>query len=682
MKAYIIKASAPGPFKQYKKSMGAPPQNIFALAATTPPDVEVILCDETINMKPKYNLPADIVAILFHTPDALHAYKMADKFRSRGYTVVLGGLHTSFLSGEAFLHADAVMIGETEGIWEQLLKDFREGRLKPFYKREKPVDLSIVQAYPTNLIPPSKYNNFWSVLVSRGCVHKCEYCTVPEFFCGKYRLRPIENIVAEIKAAPSDCWFELHADNLTADRQYALDLFNALKPLNIKWMGEATIKLADDEELLKAAAESGCKGLLIGIETPSQSALQDSGKGFVTTETTREKIKRFHEHGISITSSMIFGFDTHTKDIFQETLDFCREIEIDEVESVLLIPFPGTPLYKRLEQENRILSKDWSLYDGSNVVFKPSNMTAEELKEGSVWFWTEIQRKNKSFLTKGPGSRQSEEVHHPEPAASRQGPVVTSTGSRRFRWKSILALGLIGIGLYFDIYWIWGFIFILWALGDLKSGYTYLMEMIPRSESPVFYWVVVTMWLSMGIWSFLFSPFSILKDNRFKAPPAVIFKQAESVKEFSNNKYLYSVKVPKNWTCSEQKDQYSITADFREPLHMGSMTLIAIDFQYPIKLKDFITYMEKQLAKDMPPVNSKHGKNIKEKLTLKGSKLEVVAKEYTGNFQGQNTRFLIAYSTNRNLAYTLIGTSDPADDHMSSILIEIIKSFKLKEKKS
>ena len=124
--------------------------------------------------------------------------------------------------------------------------------------------------FPTDIIPPAKYDHIWTVLVSRGCVHKCEFCTVPPFFCGKYRLRPIENIVAEIKVTPTD-WFELHADNLTANREYALELFQALKPLNIKWSGEATIKLADDGELLKAAAESGCQWLLIGIET----ALQD-----------------------------------------------------------------------------------------------------------------------------------------------------------------------------------------------------------------------------------------------------------------------------------------------------------------------------------------------------------------------------------------------------------------------
>ncbi|MCG8620265.1 MAG: radical SAM protein, partial [Desulfobacterales bacterium] len=268
----IIKASAPGPFKAYKKAMGAPPQGLFSLAAATPEDVGLTLCDETIGMRPKTNTTADIVVLLCHTPDAVHAYAMADRFRAAEKTVVMGGLHPTAMPEEALEHADAVLIGEAEGVWEDLLEDFRNNRLKRTYKRTGPVDLAQVRSYPTNLIPPSKYKHFWSVLVSRGCVHRCDFCAVPPFFSGKYRLRPIAHIVQEIKAAPTD-WFELHADNLTANRDYALDLFRALAPLKINWMGEATIKLADDPELLQAAAQSGCKGLLIGIETPSAAAL-------------------------------------------------------------------------------------------------------------------------------------------------------------------------------------------------------------------------------------------------------------------------------------------------------------------------------------------------------------------------------------------------------------------------
>lgn len=512
---YLIKASAPGPFKEYKKAMGAPPQNIFSVAAATPDWVEIDMCDETIGMKPNLKSKADIVALFFHTPDAVHAYKLADSYRSKGKTVVLGGLHPSFMPEEASGHADALLIGEAEEIWDELLSDYADQSLKPQYRRDNPVNLADVNPYPTDIIPPSKYGHVWSVLVSRGCVHRCEYCAVPPFFCGKYTKRPIENIVAEIEAAPTD-WFELHADNLTADRAYALALFNALKPLNIKWYGESTIKMADDEELLQAAADSGCRELLIGIETPSESALKESGKGFVKPGDIREKIRRFHAHGIKIISSMIFGFDTHTPDIFEESEAFCRYIELDEVEAVLLIPFAGTPLYHRLDDENRILDKDWSKYDGNHAVFQPTHMTPEELEEGADWFWQEIRKKKPVDAWRFENNDASDDPDGPRPhqadadkksAPSRRGasrvsgPALT-TDRTHIRWKSILALFFIGAGIWFNWYWVWGGLAIIWGVMDLKSGHAYLLDDIPRSESPILYWIVTSMWLVLGVWTF------------------------------------------------------------------------------------------------------------------------------------------------------------------------------------
>ena len=504
MKVYLIKASAPGPFKEYKKAMGAPPQNIFSVAAATPEGVSIEMCDETIGMKPKLNIKADIVALFFHTPDAIHAYKLADKFRAKGKTVVLGGLHSSFMPDEAAAHADALLIGEAEGIWEELINDFKNKTLKKFYEREKPLDLAEVKPYPTDLIPPSKYDHVWSVLVSRGCVHHCEYCAVPPFFTGKYRLRPIESIVAEIKATPTD-WVELHADNLTADRAYALELFKALKPLNINWFGESTIKMAEDEELLQAAAESGCRELLIGIETSSQGALKEAGKSFVDPDTIKGKISRFHEYGIKVISPIIFGFDNHTTDIFEESEQFCRHIGIDEVEPVLLIPFPGTPLFERLAAENRILHKDWSKYDGSYAVFQPANMTPEELEEGTDWFWNEIRKKKASNSVPHKKDKADSRPRSVRNDDLNRGPAL-STGGAPIRWKSILALCFIGIGLIFNWYWIWGALLIIWGISDLRSRYTYLLDEIPRSESPILYWIVVFMWLTMGIWALSNSP--------------------------------------------------------------------------------------------------------------------------------------------------------------------------------
>lgn len=383
MKVSLIKASAPGYYKQYKQERGGPPQNIFALAAATPPHVHFDLIDETANMKVKYNTDSDLISISMSTPDALHAYNHAKEFRRRGKTVVFSGLHPTFLPDEALKHGDAVIIGEQEGVWEELLEDFETGTLKRKYQNDEPVDLSTLNPYP-NCVPKRIYNDLWSVVVSRGCPFKCSFCLVNKFF-DRIRYRPVENVIDEIRNAGTN-WFELHADNLTHDRDYAMELFTALKPLNINWVGETTIRLAEDQELLEAAAASGCTYLLVGLETPSQSALKNISKGFVHPEQAKEYVSRLHEHNIIVDSSMLFGFDEHDTDIFKRALEFTEYVEIDICDPIISIPFPGSTLFKNLEAEGRILTYDWSLYDGGHAVFQPAQMTPEELEKGQEWF--------------------------------------------------------------------------------------------------------------------------------------------------------------------------------------------------------------------------------------------------------------------------------------------------------
>lgn len=684
MDVYLIKASAPGPFKEYKKAMGAPPQNIFSLAAATPAGIGITMCDETIGMKPKASVKADLIAILFHTPDAVHAYEMADRYRAKGKTVVLGGLHPSALPHEAQQHCDAVLAGEAEGIWKQLIDDFRNQHLQPFYKRETPVDLADVKPYPIDIIPPSKYGHVWSVLVSRGCVHRCEFCAVPPFFSGKYRLRPIDHIIAEISAAPTD-WFELHADNLTADREYALKLFKALKPLNINWYGESTIKMADDEELLRAAAESGCRELLIGIETSSKGALTASGKGFVDPDTTREKLSQFHAHGIKVISPIIFGFDSHTPDIFRESEEFCRHIGIDEVEPVLLIPFPGTPLHERLDRENRILSRDWSLYDGSNAVFQPANMTPEELEQGSNWFWEIIREKNRSASALRGSATPSPEHLISTGTASARGPAL-STGGTPVRWKSILALIVIGIGIYFNWYWIWGMLVIIWALTDLRSRHTYLLENIPRSESPVLYWIVVLMWLFLGLWALSTSPLvtgmmnsallgtvaPIAKNNVYADQ-----KSRQSLKSVENSRFDFTLQAPENWKISEQSDPNSVSIHIQEQHDMASVTAIAVDYQMSISLKAFIGDMEKALQIDLPFAieAALFGPVTTMILDTSGTRMHI--RRYKGTYQGYEVTASIGYAVKKHIGYALVGVFEKTDPAMETAVNKAMGSFNL-----
>lgn len=385
MKIYIIKASAAGAFKDYKQFMGAPPQSIYALAAATPDWVDVDLIDETSQGEADLNVSADLIAIFMSTPDAYRGYQLADEYRKQGKTVIFGGLHASFMPDEVLKHSDAVIIGEAETIWDKLLDDVVNGSLKTHYEGKQLSNLSTLRPFPHEYMDLDPYDGLGSVVVSRGCKFKCSYCTVHRFFDGM-RNRPVAQVVDEIKQSGLE-YIELHADNLVADREYALELFEALKPLNIKWLAEATINIAEHDDLLEAAAQSGLFYLLSGLETPSRAALKAAGKGFIKIDKTKEYISKLHQHNIAVDSAMLFGFDEHSSDIFEETLAFVDDIELDVCHSVIITPYPGTLFYQQLEKEQRLLTKDWSLYDGTHAVFQPKQMTPQTLEEGQAWFY-------------------------------------------------------------------------------------------------------------------------------------------------------------------------------------------------------------------------------------------------------------------------------------------------------
>ncbi len=389
MKVALIKASANNTlFKEYKGFMATPPQSIYSVAAVTPDDIELTIIDETSQGPVHPNLEADLVAIFMSTPDAYRGYQLGDIFKGKGVTVVFGGLHASFLPEESLQHGDAVIQGETENLWPILLNDFKHGNLRQRYQNTCYIPMESMKSYPHKTIDLRPYEEMGSVMVSRGCKFKCDFCTVHKFF-PTFRKRPVGEIVDEIKASGLS-YLELHADNLISDREYALELFQALKPLNIRWMGEATLNIAQYDDILKAAAESGLYYLLVGIETPNQSALKNSGKGFIKIDRVKENIAKLHDYQVAVDSAMIFGFDEHTPNIFEETLNFVDEVELDTSAATILTPFPGTDLYSRLDREGRLLTKDWRKYDCSHAVFSPRQMTAEELEDGVDWYHRKI----------------------------------------------------------------------------------------------------------------------------------------------------------------------------------------------------------------------------------------------------------------------------------------------------
>jgi radical SAM superfamily enzyme YgiQ (UPF0313 family) len=323
----------------------------------------------------------DVVGITFHTPSAYHAYGLAARFRSRGACVVMGGPHVTLLPEEAGLHADVIFVGEAEGVWEEFLDGFVTGTYRRVYRQAGPLSLE-----GTPMARKSLYhrNDFTSgvLFATRGCPNHCDFCSVVGMYRYGLRKRPVAEVAAEHGSFPGKriiFW----DDNITADRQYAKELFRAIAPHRKWWSSQATVHAARDDELLDAAAASGCKQLFLGLESVSQSSMEEVRKGFNRVENYAHIINRVHAHGIAVQAGIVFGFDHDTPAVFQDTVDLLEETGVQNATFNILTPYPGTPLFERLEAQGRILTRDWRKYNGrADVVFQPKQMSVEELLSG------------------------------------------------------------------------------------------------------------------------------------------------------------------------------------------------------------------------------------------------------------------------------------------------------------
>lgn len=348
-------------------------------------NAELTLIDEGIADVPE-KLDADLIGLTVITGTASRAYELADRFRSRGQTVVLGGPHVTLIPEDAAAHADSIVVGYAEDTWPELLRDFAAGRLKPRYDQSPALDLADRPFPRRDLLPKNRFltNNVFEA--TRGCIHNCDFCVVPSAWGRKPLQKPVEDVVADIRqhGARKLIFVDL---NLISDRGYALRLFNALVPLKVEWYGLATVLMADDPELLAAAQSSGCRGLLMGLESISPRNLRGSRKGFNSPDDYGRVVERLHAHGIALQGCFVFGLDDDGPDIFLKTAEFAVQAKIDLPRFAIVTPFPNTGLYHRLQRENRILTKDWSLYDGQHVVFRPARMTVDELQFGTETAW-------------------------------------------------------------------------------------------------------------------------------------------------------------------------------------------------------------------------------------------------------------------------------------------------------
>jgi len=371
----------------WKKSLRYQPLTLTTLAALIPPDLphEVALFDEGITDVP-LDLDVDLVGLTVITGNAPRAYELADHFRQRGITVVLGGPHVTLIPDDAAPHADAIVVGYAEDSWPQLLRDVRAGALAPRYTQAAGLDLAGRPFARRDLLPSRHFltNNVFEA--TRGCVHPCEFCVVPTAWGRKPYQKPVDEVVADIRqhGARKLIFIDL---NLIADRQYAVRLFTALIPLRLQWYGLSTVLLADDDELLSLAQQSGCTGLLMGLESLSAANLKGNRKGFNSPEKFARVVERLHAHGIALQGCFVFGLDDDHPDVFLETAEFAVQAQIDLPRFAVVTPFPNTPLYKRLDAEGRILTRNWELYDAQHVVFQPRHMTVQELERGVEAAW-------------------------------------------------------------------------------------------------------------------------------------------------------------------------------------------------------------------------------------------------------------------------------------------------------
>ena len=361
------------------KHFMVPPHGLQILSALTPEEHQATIVDE-YHHPADPNLRADLVGISVWTVSSSRAYDLADHYRRCGIPVVLGGPHVTICPEEALAHADAVVVGEAEAVWAQVLRDAETGRLRPIYRGEI-LPLDETPAPDWAVVNPNEYVIRLSLSTTRGCARSCDFCYESCRPKPNFRQRPLEMVLDEIDARPFPVIAFLDND-VTVNRPFAKRLLTALIPRKRNWLGMTAIEVADDEEMLDLMARSGCRSLFVGFESIVPESLEEMHKRCNRVEDYLRNVRRIHERGIMVNGSFVFGFDHDDDDVFDRTVDFGIEARLDTITFTVLTPYPGTTLYKRLEAEGRIFDRDWSHYDTTRAVFTPARMSPEALEAG------------------------------------------------------------------------------------------------------------------------------------------------------------------------------------------------------------------------------------------------------------------------------------------------------------
>jgi radical SAM superfamily enzyme YgiQ (UPF0313 family) len=375
------------PGTRYMRSWQMEPLPIAALAGLTPKDVDVAFYDDRMEAI-DYDRPADLVAIPVETYTAKRAYQIASEFRRRGVPVVMGGFQATLAPDEVGNYAEAVVIGEAEDLWPQVIDDARSGRLKPVYQAEAQPDLASIR-YDRGLFRGKNYLPIRLIETGRGCRFPCDFCAIQTFFKRRARHRPIDAIVADLIALKDDArLFFFVDDNFAADIAFAHDLAEAIAPLGIRWVTQMSINAAHDEALLAKLVRAGCVGVLIGFESLDEAVLRSMRKTFNTMKGGYAvALGNLRRHGIRVYGTFVFGYGETRREAFAEAAEFAIEHRFYIAAFNHLTPFPGTPLYRRLQSEGRLLYERWWLderYRYNDLPFRPEGAAPDDVRRGCL----------------------------------------------------------------------------------------------------------------------------------------------------------------------------------------------------------------------------------------------------------------------------------------------------------
>jgi radical SAM superfamily enzyme YgiQ (UPF0313 family) len=374
---------------RFKRLLVNPSMTMPYIASLTPQDHEVIICDEMLGDSIDFDQDVDLVGITVVTQLARRAYQLATSFRQRGKKVVLGGSHVTLMPEEALEFAEAVVVGEAEDVWPQLLFDLQKDQLKPIYRRTYLHHLRGLPAPRMDLLN-KRYRYFGvsmgQVKISRGCPYACVTCCVPELYGSRYRYRPLDEVLREIEGIEEDVIYFCE-DNIVGNPRYAKELFRRMISLNKQWTSISSIAIADDPELLCLAARSGCKGIYLGFETLSEASLRNMGKFQNLKKDYREIVQRVRDERILLTGGFLVGFDSDTPDTFKKIVDFVGETGLEICQYYVVVPWPRTAFYEKLKREERLFHDRWWLQDfySQQVLYQPANMSEEEMVQGFLY---------------------------------------------------------------------------------------------------------------------------------------------------------------------------------------------------------------------------------------------------------------------------------------------------------